>query len=1104
MKYKGFWRLFPVLLLYLFCIFHYSNVCAELQNLGENGEYFYDTDSGLYWWDPEKFQGWPYEDIEEFLDKNPFWKWANSDEIDGLVGKSSEGSIPLNQIMGQQQFNTGYLVNGIWYSGFRWIGYYDNTPENPDGWLVQTYFDAGPPVENDLTTLGESGFQNYVDAWPHGAWLNSYINPLSQSIDSPYVNQPPKLDGKIDFGEWPDGATIHLDNGFIKLANDRTRLYILIDLTDDTQDDSNDYFWLTFDVNQNGIIDAELDKNYNLHPYNGNMRYQYYLGPGHWTGLQNETFSAKAKGFGCFFADGSLRFTTHPFQLQCSRHRVWELAIDLAEIDSEAGGTARMGLRVRSTNPGFTEELPENFSHDFSNLITINLSHSHFITFAPSPFAYVHLTSKPLEITQAIQDRDNSMPLVADKKTVARVYAQTDKIYYSQPCIVSLYGSIGDEDLPGSPLALFHSAPLTISRENIYSTANFQIPDSWTNGNVRFRAVVRDLFERKSEYGPITLTFTETRTPTYWIVPVNMGSEEHPTLPDDAEISEQENFLETVFPVADVKFVRKPWETIGATPSSSQVIPKLNDVYRDTFLAWVFGLLFTGHPPFDMPNQIFGFTPWGGGLSDPAWAGGLGHVARGFRGTSREATMAHEITHNLGPGDCNNAEAGFWGRHVSSLGRLSQANDPSGQCISGDTTVYGCNAAGPDPLWQELYDDHEIHETGLDTSQWPPRVVPSDTPEIMSYCGSGTLPTKWISTYRWTRMLNYFAVSKAVANVKADDIQDVYYISGTVKKDGGGRLDPVLTAPGTPLEGPGYGDYMIGLYGIKGETLHKMYFPIAFMDVEGNPRDTVAFSFRIPAPDTQVASVVLSIGGEKILDEIVISRVPPRVNIVTPNGGEEWDDTGYIQWSGFDEDHDALTYSLFYSPDDGGTWIPLASDLHDDWYKFPTSVIPGSERARVRVIATDGFNTVQDDSDEPFKVAFHRPRVIILEPEDGSVLELKEMITFRGSARHPDESSLPDEAFVWTYDSNIPFGLGRTINAALPKGEHVVTLTVLDDHGNTATDSVNVLVIHTFPGDFEPDGDVDGADLSALSRNPRLLDVRTFAEYFGSTQDDVM
>ncbi len=156
----------------------HANLYAELRDWGPEGEYFYDTDTGLYWWDPAEFVGWSYSSINTFVTASTIWKWASSDEIDALVGKSSEGGVPLTEVMGPHQFQTGCLGDGTWYSGSRWIGYFENSPAQPDGWLVQTALDCGTtPVVNDLSTLGDSGFQRGVENWTHGAWINSTVNP---------------------------------------------------------------------------------------------------------------------------------------------------------------------------------------------------------------------------------------------------------------------------------------------------------------------------------------------------------------------------------------------------------------------------------------------------------------------------------------------------------------------------------------------------------------------------------------------------------------------------------------------------------------------------------------------------------------------------------------------------------------------------------------------------------------------------------------------------------------------------------------------------------------------------------------------------------------
>lgn len=150
---------------------------AALVDLGSSGEYFHDTNSGLYWWDPANFVGQTKAQIDTFVLANPSWKYATAAEIDDLMGQSSSG-VPLTDIMGAHQFQTFNTTDG---NGSRWIGYFDETsadpglPGNPDGWLAQTVLGGGL---NDPSTIGDTGFQNNVISWNPGAWINSTVKPV--------------------------------------------------------------------------------------------------------------------------------------------------------------------------------------------------------------------------------------------------------------------------------------------------------------------------------------------------------------------------------------------------------------------------------------------------------------------------------------------------------------------------------------------------------------------------------------------------------------------------------------------------------------------------------------------------------------------------------------------------------------------------------------------------------------------------------------------------------------------------------------------------------------------------------------------------------------
>ena len=49
----------------------------------------------------------------------------------------------------------------------------------------------------------------------------------------------------------------------------------------------------------------------------------------------------------------------------------------------------------------------------------------------------------------------------------------------------------------------------------------------------------------------------------------------------------------------------------------------------------------------------------------------------------------------------------------------------------------------------------------------------------------------------------------------------------------------------------------------------------------------------------------------------------PKVTLQSPKGGEKWSKKQTIRWNGTDPDKDTLTYDLYYSSDEGKTWMPL-------------------------------------------------------------------------------------------------------------------------------------------------------------------------------------
>jgi hypothetical protein len=870
--------------------------------------------------------------------------------------------------------------------------------------------------------------------------LNAYVGKITHS--SSYASTPPTIDGSLQLGEWPLANSLKFQYGQITLTNDGHRLYVLLNVLDDLIEDirNTEYFYLTFDVDRDGLITPDVDLNYSLVPATGNMRYQYYKGPNQWTGLQPETYSSKARGFGCYFGDGSLWInffskTDQPFQRRCTKHLVWELAIDLDEIQAKPGDTLGMGVRIASMNPAFQVDIPANFTNNigFLELIQVTLGTSGGAVISPSPLASIALESNPVQVTQAIQTPANTLRLVENKDTVARVFVDVNGVRTTQPSKVYLYGSRDGVDLPGSPLFLVHTAPTSVDRARLSHSANYSLPKGWKSGAVTFQGKVKDFYNNPDDGSPFMMTFYPRDIPVVWIVPINTGTAASPTLVADTQISSQESAMKAVYPVRNITFVRKPWTVIGPT-TVANTITRLNEYHSMTVLAWIFGLIFSdGSSPFDLPDQIYGFTPTGGGSSDPTWIGNNGYVARGFFGTSRELTMAHEINHNL-----DRSSGGTWGRH----------------------TKFGCDAAGPDPSWP--YSNDDIQELGFDTRlPWvdtttQDTIVPITFPDFMSYCQSGQLPTKWISPYRWEHLFDRFPGPSMSVQMEPDlaIVPEVFYLSGHVNDNGTGSLDSVLSQPGFASDiYPG--DYSIEIRSASDTILSTTPFFISFEDAEGEHRPTVHFNFRIPVPEG-AAKIVLK-QGEKVLDTIVASDHAPIVEVLQPNGGGIVEGLQTILWNAADADKDDLIFDIFYTPDDGATWYPVGIKVRERSYEVDFDALPGGDQAKIMVIASDGFHDAEDESDETFVVPKKAPAVTIQKPAGGSVFRIGKPVLFEGSAYDLEDGTIPDESLYWEVDG-VPVAEGSPTLLDLVPGYHTVRLYAVDSQENISFSEIVILV----------------------------------------------
>jgi hypothetical protein len=133
-----------------------------------------------------------------------------------------------------------------------------------------------------------------------------------------------------------------------------------------------------------------------------------------------------------------------------------------------------------------------------------------------------------------------------------------------------------------------------------------------------------------------------------------------------------------------------------------------------------------------------------------------------------------------------------------------------------------------------------------------------------------------------------------------------------------------------------------------------------------------------------------------------------------------------------------------------------------------TAVLPGGNGGRIRVIATDGFNTTYADTEGAFSVQGNPPQADIGQPEEGRQFATGEAIVFEGEGYDMEDGFLPDEAFLWSYGGK-DFGIGSRVTARFPEGTHEVILTVTDSDEETAQDVIKICVVADADSDRIPD-----------------------------------
>lgn len=527
-----------------------------------------------------------------------------------------------------------------------------------------------------------------------------------------------------------------------------------------------------------------------------------------------------------------------------------------------------------------------------------------FLLFAPIFSLQAQINFPPdlsisrLEVVQTIQDDDQSVPLIAGKATAVRAFLRQQGRPENLVTGASIFlrGFRGGAELAGSPLRAINgviTASLEPDRENPLHSLDFILPADWTlAGSLELRAELR-------------------------LAP---GTVEGPADNNNRQ-------LEVRFAAAPVEDYRVAWLPVCITAECPAAGFQHQGLAR-RLMPLADGRL--SYEDVPAPPLI-----WTGGVAQASGGQGLLNLLRKWRLFLEDSALQTSFV------------AGW-------LPRGTPASDVAARSVSDRVAWIVEQPAAFESqrlLFQQMVSspvsggcEATIGQPGYDPLA--ARMVPSSRANATARCDA-------ITAMPWLSASDAATYTLTPPSPRGASREDTLIVSGTVRRDGSGSLDPAYRSRSAvlPPVSENTREACLVVSSGGGETSH-CFFPFR------ETADEATFAFRLPAAgvtglrllrnDTEVAS--LSLSGQS-----------PEVSLSAVQEGEQWTGRRTLEWTASDAAGRALTFALFYSIDDGANWIPLALDLRDPSYAVDTQyLLPGM--VRFRVMASAGLDIGQAES----------------------------------------------------------------------------------------------------------------------------------------------
>jgi hypothetical protein len=702
------------------------------------------------------------------------------------------------------------------------------------------------------------------------------------------------------------------------------------------------------------------------------------------------------------------------------------------------------------------------------------------------------LVADSIEVTQAIQDLNNSVRQLAGKRTFVRVYAHSVNV--TVPTFAQLVVETGGQTKTIYPIA--PGGP-TINVRSIYNRALpshaflFELPSAFTTGTVNLYATINPITSWRPNNDPIEVNYSNnvvsTQVTFETVPPLQIAIGSQPYTFNNLTYSPSFNdrwmmfkWITRAYPVNKVALKLFTLPEVKASRKSAKNgfdLTKPNCTWLNAILFLkkvipIWGGIFNpGNSPDDFIHW-YGMVQDGAGFmrgcaSDAFQVGsgptGSGNQGWDFDGSYGDWYGGHELAHT------------FQRNHT--LGGPNTLLDGCGDESEGGTTVKQYPNGRISPT-TDNYSPLAIF--GFDSGLLDQKKNPILGPiwrDVMTYCDY-----QWISDKTYEGLMSTFQNTlpdPSQPDAAAINLSDRLGITGYLyPASQTGVLNPSLQYFQVPDSEPRLpGPYVIVLRDPVGLELARYPFTPDVVDDYPSPGADPA------EPMLQISELVPYVAQTAWVDiegpdgQAWVSRLAglnlPAVQILSPLPGENIDIVDMdVSWNATDSDGDPVTVNVEYSPDNGATWNVVGLFLEGNQAVIPADNLPTSNQALVRLVASDGIHSTTTVMAGAFFVPNHQPTVEISNPQNGVVIASDQTLTLEGFAYDYDLGYLDDAYLTWSSDINGVLGSGATLAlSGLSAAYHTITLNVDDGQGGTASASVDVSVVLT-PNDLPvlPDG----------------------------------